>query len=103
MDPFILLISVKLLAINIRTSINCLQDLNLRLKVGFVWSCGREIFLLPLHAMLVCLCFNVLEHLILAIQILLITGLVPELLPLFEHEGDSQILGRGCILCMTFC
>lgn len=102
MDPFILLISVRLLAINERTSIKCLQGLNLSLKVGFVWSCGRETFFLPLYEVLVCLCFNVWEHSVLAIQILLITCLVLELLPLSEHEGNSQMPGRGCVLCMMF-
>lgn len=89
------------LTINIRTSIDCFQDLNLRLKVGCVWSCVREILLL-LHAVLACLCFNVLEHLVLAIQLLLVIGLILELLPLFEHEGNIQILGRGLIHCMKF-
>lgn len=100
MDPFILLISVRLLTINIRTRINCLQDLNPRLKVGFVGSCGRGIFLLLLHEGLVHLCFNASEHSVLAIQIFLITHLVLELLPLSEHEGNSQILGRGWVFCM---
>lgn len=92
MDPFILLISVRLLTINTRTRINPLQDLNPRLKVGFVGSCGRGIFLLLLHEMLVHLCFNVSEHSVLAIQIFLITHLVLELLPLSEHEGNSQMM-----------
>lgn len=57
MDPFILLISVRLHAINIRTSTNCLQDLNLRLNVGFIWSHGREA-LLQLHSV----CMPAFEH-----------------------------------------
>ena len=102
MDPFILLISVRLLAISIRISVNCLQGWKLRLKVGFVGSCGSKIFLLPLQEVLVCWCFNVSQHLVLAIQILLITHSVLELLPVSEHEGNSHTLGRGCVLCMTF-
>lgn len=87
MDPFILLISVRLRAINIRTSLNHLQDLSFRLKVGFVWSCGREIFLLPLHAMFVRLHCDVLQHSVLVVQILLITCSILQLLLLL---GDGE-------------
>lgn len=98
MDPFILLISVRLRAINIRTSTNCLQDLNLRLNVGFIWSRGREA-LLQLHTVFVCLHLNTLKHSLLAIQILLITWWVPKLLLLLEDEGINPVLGRARFLC----
>lgn len=99
MDPFILLISVRPRAINIRTSTNCLEDLNLRLNVGFICSHGREAFLLPLHAVFVCLHLNTLKHLLLAIQILLITWWVLKLLLLLEDEGINPVLGTARFLC----
>lgn len=100
MDPFILLISVRLRAINIRTSTNCLQDLNLRLNVGFIWSHGREA-LLQLHTVFVCLHLNTLKCSLLAIQILLITWWVPKLLLLLEDEGINPVLGRAHFQCSS--
>lgn len=87
MDPFILLISVRPLTINIGTSINFLPDLHLRLKVGL--AVFREKFFSCCFKEYVCLCLNILEHSALAVYVLLSTHLTAALVPLSEHKSNG--------------
>lgn len=50
----------------------------------------------------VCLCLNILEHPALAIHVLLSPLLTADLVPLSEHESNSQILSTDYILCKIF-